>query len=114
MPMLKVLFDNSEAITVPPTYEGITKFGDYFEDYMILGIEEIDKTDLWTDPHFGDLITYVDANSIDSSKVDYNTADEINSKHGAAFIIPLVPAGNKLDFIIKFKNRFESNLYYSK
>ncbi len=34
MPMLKVLFDNSEKITEPPVYGGITELGDYFEQYM--------------------------------------------------------------------------------
>lgn len=34
MPMLKVLFDNSEKITSPPVYEGIASVGDYFEAYM--------------------------------------------------------------------------------
>lgn len=40
MPMLKVLFDNSEKITDPPVYEGITKLGDYFEQYMNYFINE--------------------------------------------------------------------------
>ncbi len=75
-----------------------------FEDYMILGIEEINKTDLWSDPHFGDLTAYIEASSIDSSNVDFNTMDDINAKHGAAFIIPHLPAGKKLDFIIKIKS----------
>jgi subfamily B ATP-binding cassette protein MsbA len=34
MPMLKVLFDNSEKVTQQPTYEGIGQLGDYFEDSM--------------------------------------------------------------------------------
>lgn len=34
MPMLKVLFDNSKKVNVAPVYEGLTNFGDYFEDYM--------------------------------------------------------------------------------
>lgn len=34
MPMLKVLFDNSEKVTSPPVYEGIGQLGDYFEDSM--------------------------------------------------------------------------------
>lgn len=34
MPMLKVLFDNSEKISEKPVYEGILKLGDYFEKYM--------------------------------------------------------------------------------
>jgi subfamily B ATP-binding cassette protein MsbA len=33
MPMLKVLFGNSDPIKEKPTYEGITKIGDYFEGY---------------------------------------------------------------------------------
>jgi subfamily B ATP-binding cassette protein MsbA len=33
MPMLKVLFDNGEQICIPPTYQGITKIGDYFEEF---------------------------------------------------------------------------------
>ncbi|QNJ98500.1 ABC transporter ATP-binding protein [Constantimarinum furrinae] len=34
MPMLKVLFDNSQKVTSPPVYEGIGQLGDYFEDSM--------------------------------------------------------------------------------
>ena len=32
MPMLKVLFGNSEKIVIKPDYEGFLKIGDYFED----------------------------------------------------------------------------------
>lgn len=34
MPMLKVLFDNSEKVNQLPQWEGILKVGDYFEQYM--------------------------------------------------------------------------------
>jgi subfamily B ATP-binding cassette protein MsbA len=34
MPMLKVLFDNSEKITQKPVYDGILNLGDYFEKFM--------------------------------------------------------------------------------
>ncbi|RMA64657.1 ABC transporter ATP-binding protein [Ulvibacter antarcticus] len=34
MPMLKVLFDNSEKITQEPQWEGVFKIGDYFEKFM--------------------------------------------------------------------------------
>lgn len=34
MPMLEVLFKNEKRITSAPTYEGITKAGDYLKDYM--------------------------------------------------------------------------------
>jgi len=34
MPMLKVLFGNSEKINVKPEYHGIMKLGDYFEGYV--------------------------------------------------------------------------------
>jgi subfamily B ATP-binding cassette protein MsbA len=33
MPMLKVLFGNGEKVLVKPTYLGITKIGDYFEQF---------------------------------------------------------------------------------
>jgi subfamily B ATP-binding cassette protein MsbA len=33
MPMLKVLFGNSEPVSAKPVYEGITKVGEYFEGY---------------------------------------------------------------------------------
>ena len=32
MPMLKVLFKSAEPITTPPTYNGISKLGDYIEN----------------------------------------------------------------------------------
>ena len=32
MPMLKVLFKSSEPLNTPPTYDGITKLGDYIEN----------------------------------------------------------------------------------
>ncbi len=34
MPMLKVLFDNSEKVLTPPVWEGIGNAGDYFESSM--------------------------------------------------------------------------------
>ena len=34
MPMLNVLFDKNEALTVPPTYTGISNVKDYYMDYM--------------------------------------------------------------------------------
>jgi len=34
MPMLKVLFDNSEKITQKPEYQGLLKLGDFFENYV--------------------------------------------------------------------------------
>ncbi|MCW8979949.1 MAG: ABC transporter ATP-binding protein/permease [Altibacter sp.] len=40
MPMLKVLFDNSKRVSEKPTYEGVLKLGDYFEDYMNYFINE--------------------------------------------------------------------------
>ncbi|MGB1451261.1 MAG: ABC transporter transmembrane domain-containing protein, partial [Marinirhabdus sp.] len=40
MPMLKVLFDNSQRVTSPPVWEGILKIGDYFEKYMNYFINE--------------------------------------------------------------------------
>jgi subfamily B ATP-binding cassette protein MsbA len=33
MPMLKVLFGNGEKVVLKPTYQGITKIGDYFEQF---------------------------------------------------------------------------------
>jgi subfamily B ATP-binding cassette protein MsbA len=33
MPMLKVLFGNGEKVLVKPTYQGISKIGDYFEQF---------------------------------------------------------------------------------
>ncbi|MAP54973.1 ABC transporter ATP-binding protein [Altibacter sp.] len=40
MPMLKVLFDNSKRVSEKPTYEGVLKLGDYFENYMNYFINE--------------------------------------------------------------------------
>ncbi|WP_282144373.1 ABC transporter ATP-binding protein [Cellulophaga baltica] len=34
MPMLNVLFDKNEALTIPPTYTGISNVKDYYMDYM--------------------------------------------------------------------------------
>jgi len=34
MPMLKVLFDNSEKITQKPEYQGLLELGDFFENYV--------------------------------------------------------------------------------
>ncbi|MCR1026468.1 ABC transporter ATP-binding protein/permease [Cellulophaga baltica] len=34
MPMLNVLFDKNKALTVPPTYTGISNVKDYYMDYM--------------------------------------------------------------------------------
>ena len=34
MPMLKVLFQSGEKLTEPPVYEGITKIGDFLENYL--------------------------------------------------------------------------------
>lgn len=66
-----------------------------------LKIGELDTLNLWGDPFYNELTSYVVSNNINTSVIGFSIDDEFFETSGFAFVVPFIPANSSLTFSVK-------------